>query len=493
MKRPDVLVIGGGFAGLSAAIHLAAGGAEVHLVDQNESLGGKAGELRVDGFRFDTGPSVFTLPEVFEEVFAAAGRSSPLELEPLDLLCRYRFPSGRVWDVYRDVERTIAPLSPTEADAYVGLLAEARRLYEGAAPTFVFGAPPTWWDLATYAIRHGARAHPLRSLESLLDAYGAVGDLKTFFLRFATYFGADPYRAPAVLHNIAWVELGLGVAYPEHGIHGAVRALEELARELGVTISTGTRVRRFAAGGGRIRAIETDRGTFEPRHVVSTMDRARTLAALSRSVPVDAATSLSGFVVLLGVEGHQPRLAHHTIDFPEDYAAEFAALERGELPPDPTLYFHVSSRLDASDAPPGAENWFVMANAPALPPSAGGAPAAGSVATDPDRVDARRREAAYAEAIEARLIRTGYLDGMCVGVRRWLGPSDLERHGHRGAIYGRAPHSLLATLRPTQGLAGIDNLTLAGGTVYPGGGIPLALLSGREASVRALRELARSR
>ena len=218
----SVLVLGGGFAGLSAAIHLALAGCEVTLLEQNPSFGGKAGQFEKDGFRFDTGPSVFTLPHIVEKIFADAGEALPFELKPLDLLCRYLYPSGRVWDVYSDVERTTAQLSSQEAEVYRRLLAEARKLYEAAAPTFVFGQSPTRLELLRYGLRHGLAAHPFKTLEGLLDSFGARGELKQFFLRFATYFGADPYRAPAVLHNIAWAELGLGVSYPTGGIYAVV-------------------------------------------------------------------------------------------------------------------------------------------------------------------------------------------------------------------------------------------------------------------------------
>ena len=475
MSTVDVAVIGGGFAGLSAAVHLAAAGARVCLLEQDDAPGGKAGEVRVDGFRFDTGPSVFTLPEVFAGVFEAAGRSSPLELTPLDLLCRYEFASGRVWNVYRDVGRTVAQLDPTEADVYVRLLGEAQRLFRASSETFVFGSAPGARDLVRFGLRSGLRAHPHRSLRDLLRAFGARGDLETFFLRFATYVGANPFRAPAVLHNIAWVELGMGVTYPAGGIRAAVDALVDLARDLGVDVRTGTEVHGLDVAGGRIRGVKTGSSVLEPRFVISAVDRTQTLQWLERRVPPDAATSLSGFVLLLGVRGARSRLAHHTIRFPRDYPAEFAAIRRGELPADPTLYLHLGCRQEPADAPEGAENWFVMTNAPPL-----------AAADTSARAAAREQEAEYAALLESRLASAGLLEGREVVVRRRRTPSDLVRYGHRGAIYGRAPHSLLRALRPPQQVRGVDNLALAGGTVYPGGGIPLALLSGREAARLAL-------
>lgn len=461
-------MLGGGFAGLSAAIHLSIAGHEVTLLEAADTLGGKAGTFAEAGFSFDTGPSVFTLPHVLEAVFAAAGEACPLTFTPLAPLCRYRFPSGRVWDVYRDVERTVAGLSSREARTYRTLLEEARALYEAAAPTFVYGPAPTPAELFRYGLRHGLRTQPLRTLPQLLGRHGAEGDLKQFFLRFATYFGADPYRAPAVLHNIAWVELGLGVYGLEGGVRAVVQALEELAVRLGVEVRMGTRVERLETAGGEVSTVHTDRSTFSADAVVSSLDPVRTHRLMGKGTRLERLEpSLSGFVLLLGIERKTSELAHHTVLFANDYRGEFAAIQRGEPPQDPTLYLSVGSN-GPGGAPPGCESWFVMANAPALPATGGSFWA--------------EREAPYAEHILETLERRGLTVRSRIRVQRILTPEHLARFAHRGSIYGAAPHSLLSTLRPKQTVRGVKNLFLAGGSVYPGGGIPLSLLSGKGAA-----------
>ena len=209
MSNRTVFVLGGGFAGLSAAVNLALSGVKVTLLEQQDEVGGKAGEFVQDGFRFDIGPHVWTLPEVVVDLFVRAGETPP-EFRPLEPLCRYFYPSGRVWNVSLDQGATTAQLSPDESDSYRRLVGEAKALFEVAAPTFLYGHAPGPKELAKYALSGGLRAQPGKLLPDLLRQFGATGDLETFFLRFATYFGADPYRAPAVLHNIAWVELGQG-------------------------------------------------------------------------------------------------------------------------------------------------------------------------------------------------------------------------------------------------------------------------------------------
>ncbi len=460
-----MFVLGGGFAGLSAAIHLALQNARVTLLEQHPTLGGKAGTFEKDGFRFDTGPSVFTMKWVLEDLFKKAGRELPLELTPLEPLCRYLYPSGRTWDVYQDVERTVSQLEAKEAKAYIALLGEAKRLYEAAAPTFIEGQAPNVLALARYGLRHGLSAHPNLTLPQLLQAYSASNDLTLFFSRFATYFGADPFRAPAVLHNIAWAELGLGVYYPEGGIGAVVQALETLARDLGVEIQTGIKVERLEQKGSTISHIHTNKGVFQTEAVVSSIDILRTHKLLGKTTKLEKLEpSLSGFVLLLGIEGETPELSHHTISFSKNYKSEFQAIREGKFSPDPTLYFNISSKTHAADAPSSHENWFVMANAPAL--------------RDGERLD----EEAYAEHLLEVLDSRGFNVRERLRLKHVLGPSYLATLAERGSIYGAAPHSLLTTLRPKQTIPGVANLVLAGGTVYPGGGMPLSLLSGKAAA-----------
>jgi phytoene desaturase len=455
------LVLGGGFAGLSAAIYLALKGVKVTLLEAQAELGGKAGRFEHEGFVFDTGPSVFTLKTVLENVFKDAGEAFPLTLEPLSPLCRYIYPSGRTWDVYHDIDATIAQLSSQEATVYISLLNEAKKLYEAAAPTFVYGQAPTTVDLLRYGLRHGLKAHPGQRLIEFLQSHQAGPELTQFFLRFATYFGANPYKAPAVLHNIAWVELGLGVDYPVGGVRASVKALEALARKLGVTIYTNTTVIKLEHQRHRLSTVHTNQALFTADTVISSLDILRTHKLLELPTPLTKAEpSLSGFMLLLGVAGPSP-LPHHTISFSNNYQAEFNTIDLGHYAPDPTLYISIGSKTQPSEAPPGFENWFVMTNAPAG-----------------QEVDQKQ----YAEQLLSVLEARKLLGRKQIKFVKVLGPAHLAKYSERGSIYGHAPHSLFSTLRPSQRIRGLENIFLAGGSVYPGGGIPLALLSGKAAA-----------
>lgn len=502
MTQPRVAVLGGGLAGLSAALRLASRGAEVVLFERRPAVGGKASELRLDGFRFDTGPTVVTLPDVLRSTFEEAGVGAPPVVEPLDPLCRYHFPSGRVWDVGRDPDRTAAQLPPGQARVFTVLLEEARALFEGAAPTFVYGPKPGPAALLRYALLHGLKAHPFETMAGRVRRWGADPELEAFFLRFATYAGADPYRAPAVLLNIAWAELGLGAVWLRGGVYGLVSALERALVEAGARVHTGVEVEGVVVEGGRARAVHAGGRRWDVDAVVSAVDIELTRRWLGRaSGRRRAEPSTSGFVLLLGVEGRHTDGAHHTVIFPRDYAAESGALRGGRLALEPTLYVSVSARSDPADAPDGHENWFVMANAPALPrePASDALAAAVPFATAPpvpglptlldvDGTAVTDGEQRYADHLLRELERRAGFDPRRVRSWRLLGPRQLAAFGDRGSLYGAAPAGLTGALRPAPRFQGVAGLALAGGTVHPGGGIPLVLLSGRHAADAILAE-----
>ncbi len=168
-------------------------------------------------------------------------------------------------------------------------------------------------------------------------------------------------------------------------------------------------------------------------------------------------------------------VGHHSVSFSPEYETEFREIRQGRFPRDPTLYLNVSSKTDLSDAPQGGENWFVMANAPAR--------------GDSSDTQQAGDEEAYADHLLTVLERRGFTERKAVAHRKYLGPRSLSRYGHRGSIYGIAPHTLISTIRPSQTIKGLERLFLAGGTVHPGGGMPLAVLSGRHAAAMSLRKL----
>jgi phytoene dehydrogenase-like protein len=438
------VVIGAGFAGLAAALRLRQAGLETLVLDKQEEPGGKA----IGWNGVPTGPTLLTLPEVVRGIFASFGAEPP-QMKPVSPLTRYRWPDGREFAPELNLEATLVQLSLREARDYRRLLGEARRLYEGAKNTFLFSAPPTLPKLARYGLGHGLNAHPLLSLPGLVDS---GPHLTPFFLRFATYLGANPYRAPAVLHNIAWVELGLGVYGLEGGMRALADALYRLARAQGVEFALGTEVvgletAREFVGPSYVSAILTPGGPCTADLVVSAADRHFTQGWLGRPVP-DYELGVSGFAVLMRLFQGQP-LGHH-LYFSRDYAGEWREIASGRLPQDPTLYLHT-----------GGEAAFLLVNAPSL-----------------QRAEGRTLEAQRQEYARMLLHKLNALHPLPIAEWKAMSPLEYAATAYQGALYGRAPHGLLGALRPGWTVAGLANLAQVGGTVHPGGGVPLALLSG---------------
>ena len=434
-----VAVVGAGFAGLAAALRLARAGVRVTVLDNLDGPGGKAA-LGDPGF--SSGPTVVTMPQVFRGLHTRLGWTPP-DLEAARPTTTYHWPQGRTFapealHVAGSLEPTLAQLSKAQGRRYAQLLSASRRMYQGAARTFLFAPPPSRLRLTQYALRHGRQAAPLVPLRR----YVRSGSLTPFWLRFATYLGADPYRAPAVLHNIAWVELGYGVWHLGGGLLELARRLHAEATLLGVRFEFGTGVEFLSTHGSRVLGAHTTRGTFAADAWVSAVDRARTVEWLGLSEK-PTPRGVSGFALQLHLRGDHGH-AHH-IFWPPDYAREWRDLRAGMLPRDPTLYLH----LDGDRA-------FLLVNAPPDP----------GVSAEPD---------VYGAFLLRRLQERYALD-----VAGWqaLSPADYARTAQGGALYGRAPHGLGGSLRPGWTFPQARNLVQVGGTVHPGGGVPLSMLSG---------------
>ena len=452
-SRPrTVVVIGAGFAGLAAALRLAQAGAQVTVLDRLERPGGKAALGWND---FSSGPTVITLPQVFWGLHQRLGLPEPL-LTPASPTTTYHYAgklAGRTFapealNVAGSLDSTLAQLGRREAKQYTRLLGAARRMYRAAAPTFIFGPPPSRLKLARYALAHGLGAAPWARLAQLVQS----GPLLTpFWLRFATYLGANPYKAPAVLHNVAWVELGLGVWHlgegPSGGLGALATQLAAHAEELGVRFEYEVGVKHLIRSGSRVIGAHTDQGAFSAEQWVSAVDRSRTAQWLGQAAD-KTPRGVSGFALQLRLEGDMGR-AHHLF-FPAEYRREWREIAAGKLPSDPALYLHLDG-----------ERAFVLVNAPPNP----------QAASDPYAYGRQ-----ILESLQARYsAKYGPLP-----VTSWLpiDPALYALTGDRGALYGQAPHGLLGSLRPGWTHPGARNLVQVGGTVHPGGGVPLSLLSG---------------
>jgi phytoene desaturase len=466
-----VVVVGAGVGGLAAAVRLAFAGHAVTVVEQGDAVGGKAGRWVSDGFTFDTGPSLLTMPWVFEELFEQTGAplaASGVELMRIEPVTRYRFADGSSLELSADLPRALEALeawSPGAGSDWVGFLGTCAAMWRASGP-FLSGPPP--WPPRRPAAGDAAadprdvlRVRPWHTLRTLARAHARDPRLRMVIERFATYAGADPRRAPAALAVAGYVEHAFGAWHVRGGIHELVVALERRLLELGGTLRLRTRVDALLLSGRRAAGVGTAGGALDADAVVWNGDALMLDRLLGRPTQPEPERSLSGFALMLGLRGRTRDLAHHVVEFPADYDAEFDDLFAArQLVRDPTLYVGASCATDRSQAPDGAENWFVLVNAPA-----------GASSCSQCEID----------AYEAQIVsRLGV--GSRVAVRGRRTPGDLEREtgAVRGAIYGAAPHGRLGALRrPGPVVRGVGGLYRVGGTAHPGGGLPLVASSGR--------------
>ncbi|MBD2847878.1 phytoene desaturase [Paenibacillus sp. IB182496] len=493
----QVVVIGGGLGGLSAAIRLAAAGCRVMLLEQHDALGGKLQRVQMGAYRFDRGPSTITMIAAFERVFAAAGRQMAdyLELYRLTPAARNVFADGSMVDLSADasaMEAQIAVYSPQDAQRYRAFMAESERLYRLAEGHFLHRLLLTPRDKADPRLLGALlRVRPLLSLDRLLRRYFRHPNTLAMLGRYATYVGSDPRRAPAVFGMLPHLEAALGVYGVRGGTYAIVEAFRRLAVELGVTIRTGVRVTRILSASGRVRGVRTaegehaEEGAYAAEVVVAGGDvlsiSGELLTEAERPRLRDARIaryepSLSGFVLLAGIRRTYPQLLHHTVFFPARYGSEFDDIfNHRRAPDDPAVYICHSGHSEPGMAPAGGSNLFILVNAPY---------------TSPDWNWAERAPA-YRGRILQRLSELG-VDGLADGaeVEATYTPEQLRREtsAYRGAIYGISSNSARQTFARPSNRGDLRGLWFVGGTTHPGGGTPLVALSGQLVAEAILKE-----
>lgn len=488
-SAPPVLptvVVGAGLGGLSAAIHLACQGRQVLVFEKNDLVGGKLNLVQAAGYTFDTGPSLFTMPWVVRDLFAAAGRDvyDYLDLIPIEPTCRYWWPDGtefHAWQTMPQLVQEIARLSPPDVEGFFRFLAHTARIYRIVAPAFLLQPFDGLRDLLTPDLLwHGWQIDSLHSVDATVRHFFRSPYLQQVFNRYATYNGSSPYLSPATFNVISYIEFAEGGWYVRGGMYELARALVRLAQELGIAVRTGTEVvevlhRNQQAHGVRLSdgqsiAAATVVLNTDPRYAYQHLLRGqpRIATRLQRLEP-----SCSGFILLLGVDRIYDQLAHHTIFFSQDYPREFAAIFQKRVPAaDPTVYVCATSLSDPHLAPPGHMNLFVLVNAPALT----------------ERVRWAREAPAYRDTIIQKLERMGLSNlRQHIVYEQIITPEDLQQRYHAagGAIYGLASNTRFAAfMRPPLRAHRIQRLYFVGGGTHPGGGIPLVLLSGKAVANR---------
>lgn len=478
-----VVVVGAGMGGLAAAARLAAVGHAVTICEQSLEVGGKLARWTHRGFTFDTGPSLVTMPQVFEDLFAAAGGSlrDAVDLIPVEPIARYRFADGTVLDASADLDRFTAALDtalgPGAGRDWRSFMVRAGAIHAAVREPFLESPLSGVWDLVRLSmrVRDLITIAPWLTLRDLGQRELRDPRLRMLLDRYATYTGSDPRRAPAALASVPYAEQTFGAWYVRGGLYRLAEAVRDLALARGATLRLGADVERIETTGGRVTGVHLAGGDRLPAElVVANTDAAHLYGGLiDGSVAVSqrrrlqrAPASLSGFALLLGIRGRTPGLAHHTVLFPADYDAEFDALfgPRPQPVADPTLYLSVPD--DPATAPPDCEAWFVLVNAPRQ-----------------DQVDWRTpgMASAYADRLLDLLAERGLVIRERLAFCEVRTPADLadRTRAAGGAIYGTSSNGLRAAFLRPANRSPVPGLFLVGGSAHPGGGLPLVTLSAR--------------
>lgn len=491
-----VVVVGAGVGGMSAAVRLAKLGHAVTVLEAADVVGGKLGRFSRDGWTFDTGPHLLTLPAVLRDTFRKSGRPLERELDvvPVEPACHYRFADGSEVDVpgvgvHRVVDAFGDAFGGAAADQWRDFAHRAKEIWEVARGPFLENAL-TSRDLVRLSFRLGdlRTVAPWRTLRGLGRSYLRDPRLLTFLDRYATYAGSDPRRAPAALATIPHLEQTFGSFYVRGGMYRIAEALQRRMHTRRVELRLGTAVASIATSAGRVNgAVLRDGSTVPADIVVADADAAQVYgrlldsqvrAARSARRRLSAATpSLSGFVVLLALRGRTPGLRHHTVLFPRDYDDEFDSVfgtrDRAARPtPDPAVY--LSCPGDPASRPDDAsEALYVLVNAPRH----------GDPATDRGCVDWRAPgiAEAYVDRVLAVMAARGVEVRDRIVFREIRTPADLAdlTAAPGGAIYGTSSNGARAAFLRASNTSPVPGLFCVGGSAHPGGGLPLVGLSAR--------------
>jgi phytoene desaturase len=491
MKR-NVGVVGGGLAGLAAAVRLAHAGHEVTLYEKNAHLGGKMNVWSAGGYTFDMGPTIITKPDVLDRLFQDLGRKREdyLDLVALDPQWRAVFADGSSLDLCASLVAMTAELerfAPGSVDGYLRFLHYAQGMNTISEKWFYWRPYGSLADMARdnpmnlQSLALAMRMDPFTTLHQAVRRHFTDPRLAQLFEHFVQYVGSSPFAAPAILCLIAWVQLAQGCWYPMGGTGKIAAALRKLCGETGVNVRLNTPVARIETEGQRIKGVVLETGERQ-RHdvVVANSDVVRTLECLLAGVPAQEYAkrhadrlepACSGIVLYLGCRKTWPHLLHHSFVFSADSDAEFRDLyERRRPHADPTCYLAAPSITDPSVAPAGCTALYVLVHTPYCT----------------SEFDWERECGRYRNVIIDKLERSG-LDGLrqSIEVERTITPRDLEDlyWVNRGAIYGVVTkRGLTSAFKQGNRSDMVEGLYWAGGSVNPGPGVPMVLMSGQVAA-----------
>lgn len=474
-------VIGSGIAGLAAAIRLQHQGFTVTVFEKNASAGGKMNELNTDGFRFDKGPTVLTKPEYVEELFELCGKhaSDHWNSKPVEPIFNYFFEDGTVVRSSKDQQQFAANVeSNTEASALSVLkfLEQSETKHFLTDEVFLQRSLHKFKNYFNWSTLRGilnfGKVDVFRSMNSANSKQFADQKVVDIFNRYASYNGSNPYLAPATLNVIAHYEITLGTYFSEGGIHRIISVLQALAEEIGVTFRFNSAIKEILTEGSRATAIRTENGQENFDLIVSNSDVYNTYKQLLPNLAapkrfIEQPRSSSVIVFYWGMNSTFPQLGLHNMFLTNDSKQEYEHLfGTGMLYEDPTIHLTISSKMNATDAPEGQENWSALISVP----HDSGQDWNALVAQSRKRV-IKKLNGILNTDIEPHIVFEEVLDPPKVNA---------ETNAAFGAVFGNNSNSMFsAFLRHPNFSSQLENLFFCGGTAHPGPGIPLCLLSAK--------------
>ena len=494
MPRDRVVIVGAGVAGLVSAFALAARGLDVTVLERGASPGGKMRQIGIGSSQIDSGPTVFTMRWVFDELFAAVGRnfSDHVRLRPLEVLARHAWNEHDRLDLFADQQRSVDAIGDfagaAEAARYRAFCRDTKRIYDILEKPFLRAPQPSIGGLmganGFRGLMQLSQIKPFSSMWSALSQYFHDPRLRQLFGRYATYCGSSPFKAPATLMLVAHVERE-GVWSIEGGMHGLATALADCVKSLGGTIRYGQEVSDVLISCGRANGIGLSSGERIPADAVimnadvgSVANGLFGIAARGAATAIPArARSLSAMTWSMVAKADGFPLSRHNVFFSRDYAAEFDDIfNRGALPHEPTVYVCAQDCDNGDTIDDDGEKLFVLVNAPA-------------------NGDRHFYDAAEVEQCAQRTF--GVLERCGLQIQRqpkatWVTtPSDFNQlfPATGGALYGRSSHGWTASFQRPGARTKIPGLYLAGGSTHPGPGVPMAALSGCSAAASLMADL----
>ncbi|MEM9077402.1 MAG: 1-hydroxycarotenoid 3,4-desaturase CrtD [Bacteroidota bacterium] len=475
------IVIGAGIGGLATAIRLKAKHYDVEVFEANDYPGGKLHGKTVNGFRFDLGPSLFTMPHFVDELFLLHNKNPRdyFNYSRKTTICNYFWEDGKNFSAHadKDIFTKEAAQCFEETEEHISqYLANSKKKYDLTAPLFLeksLHKAGTYFSKNTIkAILQLGQLGVNSTLHQTNQEAFSNQKIIQLFNRYATYNGSSPYLTPGIMSMIPHLEMDFGTFFPKGGMHQITLSLFQLAKEIGVKFNFSHPVDAIVVKKGTAKGIRTQNGEYESDYVVSNMDIFPTYKKLLKQEKqpekvLQQERSSSALIFYWGISRSFPELDLHNILFSNDYENEFKHIFKTKnLHGDPTVYINITSKEEPNDAPAGQENWFVMINAP------------GNHGQNWDELKQESRKniirkinACLNTDIEKYIVSEFILD-----------PNGIENStsSHKGALYGAASNSKFAAfLRHPNFSSNIKGLYFCGGSVHPGGGIPLCLLSAK--------------